>query len=164
MALTAFKRLPVSASGFYVPWFVAWIDREPDFRVIGPGKLAQAVNRKLCWVCGQPLGVYKAFPIGPMCAINRNISEPPSHWKCAEYAVQACPFLSNPRMRRNEKDLPPDHFEPAGHMIRRNPGVIGIWVTKTFSAERVGHSGRPLPAGPSGARRVQCAYIHRRRL
>ncbi|WP_035692795.1 hypothetical protein [Bradyrhizobium elkanii] len=132
------KRLPVSATGYYVPWFVAWIDREPDFRVIGPGKLAQAVNRKLCWICGQPLGVYKAFPIGPMCAINRNISEPPSHWECAEYAVQACPFLANPRMRRNEKDLPSDHREPAGTMIRRNPGAIGIWVTKQYSAVRCG--------------------------
>ncbi|MFH0301394.1 hypothetical protein AAFX91_30085 [Bradyrhizobium sp. 31Argb] len=42
-------------------------------------------------------------------------------------------------MRRNEKDLPPGHTEPAGHMIRRNPGAIGIWVTKTYSAVRVGH-------------------------
>ncbi|SCB52237.1 hypothetical protein GA0061099_10302 [Bradyrhizobium yuanmingense] len=76
-----------------------------------------------------------------MCAINRNISEPPSHWECAEYAVQACPFLSNPRMRRNEKDLPAAHVEPAGYMIRRNPGDIGIWVTKTYSAVRLGHTG-----------------------
>jgi len=57
------KRLPISATGFPVPWFVAWIDGLPDFRVIGPDKMVQAVNRKLCWVCGQPLGVHKAFPL-----------------------------------------------------------------------------------------------------
>lgn len=130
------KRLPISATGFPVPWFVAWLDGESDFRVIGPGKLVQAVNRKLCWVCGQPMGVHKAFPIGPMCAINRNIAEPPCHFECAEYAVRACPFLSNPRMRRNEKDLPDGHREPAGVMIRRNPGAIAIWVTRDYRCVR----------------------------
>ncbi len=132
------KRLPISDTGFPIPFFVAWIDGKPDFRVIGPDKLPQAVNRKLCWVCGQPLGQFKAFPIGPMCAITRTISEPPCHLECAEYAVQACPFLANPRMRRNEKNLPPEYQEPAGTMILRNPGATCIWVTKDFRAFRSG--------------------------
>ena len=36
--------------------------------------------------------------------------------------TKACPFLSQPRMRRNEKDLP-EHLDAAGIMLRRNPGV-----------------------------------------
>ncbi|UQR65088.1 hypothetical protein LRP30_07480 [Bradyrhizobium sp. C-145] len=98
-----------------------------------------AVKRSLCWVCGQPLGQYKAFPIGPMCAVNRAIAEPPSHLECAEYAVRACPFLTNPRMRRNEKNMPAGRQEPVGMMIKRNPGVICIWVTKEFRVMRDGN-------------------------
>jgi hypothetical protein len=130
------KRLAVSTSGYPVPWFVAWIDGAPDFRVIGEGTPEQAIKRSLCWICGQPLGQYKAFPIGPMCAINRTISEPPAHLDCAEYCVRACPFLSNPRMRRHERDLPEERRVPPGTMIRRNPGAVAVWVTKTFRCVR----------------------------
>jgi hypothetical protein len=129
------KRLPISPTGFYVPWFVSWIDGLPEFRAFDGDKMVAAVNRKLCWVCGQPLGQYKAFTIGPMCAINRTIAEPPSHLECAEYSVRACPFLSTPRARRNEKDLPA-HENPAGNMILRNPGAVAIWVCKEFSVTR----------------------------
>jgi hypothetical protein len=132
------KRLRISSTGFPVPWFVSWFEGAPDFRIASTEKLVQAVNRKLCWVCGQPLGQYKAFTIGPMCAITRTISEPPAHLECAEYAVRACPFLTKPRMRRNEKDLPPDRRAPPGIAIRRNPGAVCIWVTKEFRAVRHG--------------------------
>src|SRR5258708_39459955 len=91
-------RLPISPTGFPVPWFVAWVDGVPDFRVIGPDKIVQAVKRNLCWLCGQPKGIHHAFVIGPMCAINRTISEPSSHLECAQFAAVACPFLANPRM------------------------------------------------------------------
>src|SRR5262245_17927108 len=97
-------RLPISPAGYPVPWFVATIKGEPDFRVIGPDKIARAVRADLCWLCGQTLGRFKAFVGGPMCAVNRTSAEPPSHRECAEYAVRACPFLTRPRMRRNEKD------------------------------------------------------------
>lgn len=142
------KRLPISPKGFPVPWFVAYIDGEPDFRVIGPGKFRDALQRNRCWICGEPTGARKAFVIGPMCTINRVSAEPPSHLDCAEYAVRACPFLSKPRMRRNEADLPKDHQNPAGIMIKRNPGVAAIWITRHFSLMREGggvlyHLGEP---------------------
>lgn len=133
------KRLPISPSGFPVPWFVAWQDGVPDFRVIGPGKIAAAHNKKLCWVCGEPRGVHLCFPIGPMCSINRTIAEPPSHYDCARFSAMACPFLSKPRMRRNEKDLPTDHKLPAGEMIKRNPGVTCLWITRSYKPFRVGN-------------------------
>jgi hypothetical protein len=135
------KRLPISPTGFPVPWFVAWRDGVPDFRVIGPDKMVQAVNRKLCWICGQPLGVRKAFLIGPMCAVNRCISEPPSHLECADYAARACPFLTTPHAKRNAKDLPDERVTPAG-AIMRNPGAVAVWITKSFKAFR--HDGSVL--------------------
>ena len=149
------KALPISPKGYPVPWFVAWIkddkevgrgEGEPDFRVIGGDRIVTAVNQHRCWVCGELLGLYKAFVIGPMCAINRVISEPPSHRDCAIYSATACPFLSHPHMQRNEKDLPGPELgasAPAGIGIKRNPGAICVWVTKSFKPfrARAGNSG-----------------------
>lgn len=133
--------LPISDEGYPVPWFVAWlIDGKPqprgigtpDFRVIHPGAISQAHTKQRCWLCGQRRGVWGAFPIGSMCAVNRVSSEPPSHLACAEYAVRACPFLTQPRMVRNTKGLPEERYI-AGIPVMRNPGVTAIWVTKSYN-------------------------------
>jgi hypothetical protein len=124
------RRLPLSPKNMPVPWFVAFIDGVPDFRVIGPGKIAEAWKRHKCWVCGDVLGANLAMTLGPMCAINRTISEPPAHRECAIYSCMACPFLSNPRMRRNERGLPDDGQDAAGFGIKRNPGAVAVWITR----------------------------------
>lgn len=130
-------RLPVDDRGYPVPWFVAWVGDppKPDFRVIGEGKMLEAIRFSKCWICGDELGKHVAFVIGAMCAVNRVSAEPPSHRECAEYAVRACPFLVRPHMVRRENDLPEDAVEPGGIMLRRNPGVGLVWITgKTKSA------------------------------
>jgi hypothetical protein len=118
---------------FPVPWFVAWIAGKPDFRVIEAGKIVAAVRYAKCWLCGQRLGSVKTFVIGPMCAVNRVSSEPPCHLDCAEYAVKVCPFLTQPKMRRNEKGLPEDRQEAAGIAIPRNPGASLLWSTLLYT-------------------------------
>lgn len=127
-------RLPLDPKrGLPVPWFVAWIDGQPDFRIVGPGRLRTAEQAGLCWICGQALGSRRAsFVIGPMCAVNRVSSEPPSHHDCATYAAVACPFLANPERRRRESRKPEAAQDPAGTMIRRNPGVALVWVSRTW--------------------------------
>jgi hypothetical protein len=136
------RSLPISSRGFPVPWFVTVRDAEGewDFRVVDPRRVAEAVNRKRCWICGKPLGRHIAFAIGPMCSINRITSEPPAHRVCAEYAVKACPFMSHPRARRNDIGMPAEKFVP-GLMIARNPGVIAIWITETFRPFRTERGG-----------------------
>lgn len=131
-------RLPRDRHDRPVPWFVAWVDDAPDFRVIGPGRLRDAIRFDLCWICGHRRGRNAAFVIGPMCVINRVSAEPGSHLDCAVYAAQACPFLTTPRMRRRDSRLPDGHADPAGMMIRRNPGVAVVWVSRTA---------RPFPVG-----------------
>ena len=129
------SRLPVSDEGYPIPWFVAEVDGKRDFRVMDGEKLGIAVRLKRCWMCGQPLGKFMTFPIGPMCAVNRNIAEPPSHHGCAEYGARACPFLTQPRMRRNGKDLPEDgRWSETG--LKRNPGVICLWTTLSYRIHR----------------------------
>lgn len=130
------RRLRVSSQGYPVPWFVAWVDGEPEFRAIEPGRMSNAWIKKRCWLCGEQLGKYLSFVIGPMCMVNQINSEPPSHHDCAQYAVKACPFLAHPRMRRNEKDLP-EHDGMPGIAIARNPGVIVIWTTLSYKPFRV---------------------------
>lgn len=132
-------RLPVDPDrGYPVPWFVHWDENgKPDFRVIKQGRIRDAIKYKRCWICGDPLGTFVAYVAGPMCAINRVSSEPPSHRECAVYAAQACPFLVRPHMHRREAGLPDEAVEPAGDMIKRNPGVALVWVTRKSHVFRV---------------------------
>jgi hypothetical protein len=124
--------LPLNERGYPIPWFVAMIDGKADFRVVGAGRREEAVRYKRCWICGDILGAYKAFVIGPMCAVNRITSEPPSHQDCAEYAAIACPFLVNPTQQRRPYALPTGTHSPGGIALDRNPGVTLIWTTNTF--------------------------------
>lgn len=136
------RHLHISDKGYPVPWFVAWLDEngratqrgkgKPDFRVIAPNAIVMAHSLGLCWLCGDKLGSFRTFVIGPMCALNKTSAEPPSHRDCADYAARACPFLTNPRERRNEKDKPAGHLPPAGVMIPRNPGVALVWTTRRY--------------------------------
>lgn len=137
--------LPRNSAGYPIPWFV---DREigpddlpnpdPDFRIADKRKLAAAMAFRLCWVCGDSLindtlgraATQYAYVIGPMCAVNRVSSEPPSHRSCAVYSAQACPFLTTPTMRRRPVDME-QVVKPDGEMILRNPGVALVWVTNS---------------------------------
>lgn len=127
--------LPLDHRGYPVPRFVALVDGQPDHRLVNPPYLAAAVRRGLCWVCGEPLGKFKNFLVGPMCTINRVSSEPPQHRECAEYAARACPFLSKPQMHRREAGLPGHVVDPAGGFIKRNPGAVCIWTCHDYEAE-----------------------------
>jgi hypothetical protein len=133
--------LPIDERGYPVPAFVQWLYKDgekiraaprgcgvPDFRIIDPHHLKDCVTQSLCWVCGQKMGIHRAYVIGPMCVINRNSAEPPSHVECAEWSVRGCPFLSRPNMVRREDELTAkSEGNVAGHMIKRNPGVTVIW-------------------------------------
>jgi hypothetical protein len=125
------QRLPVDERGFPVPWFVAWENGKPDFQYVRPERAEQAHRRRVCWICGKPMGRMKCFVIGPMCAVNRVSSEPPSHPQCARFAAESCPFLSKPMAKR----LPRREgvAEPPGLMITRNPGVTLVWRCLRYS-------------------------------
>lgn len=127
--------LPVDERGYPVPFFVSWIDGKPEFRAADGRKFRLCLEQQLCWVCGQPLGGFKTFTIGPMCAVTRTTAEPPSHKECSEWSVKGCPFLSKPKMVRREDEFTEaakKHDMTAGIPIDRNPGVTCVWTTKKF--------------------------------
>ena len=148
------RHLPIDARGYPVPWFVAYVTgpdgaRVPDFRVADGAKRIRAMRERLCWVCGQPLGRWLAFVLGPMCTITRTTTEPALHRECAEWSARHCPFLTQPRAVRREDGLPPDAVIPGGEAILRNPGVAAIWITREFSTFRDGRGGWLITVGPA---------------
>lgn len=132
------RALPVNDAGYPVPWFVATIDGKPDFRVIERGRIEHCLLNPVCWVCGGIRGPNEpaAFVIGPMCAVNRNTAEPPSHVDCAVYSATHCPFLTIPKMHRREARMPEEAVTPAGIAIPRNPGVALVWLSRTWRPYR----------------------------
>jgi len=126
--------------GYPVPWFVAWIDGKPDFRVIGHDAIRTATMQKRCWICGMNFdgSEDRAFVIGPMCAVNRVTAEPPAHRECAVYSATHCPFLITPNMTRRDRHKPAGTKVPPGIMIPRNPGVALVWIAadRAWTAER----------------------------
>lgn len=144
------RLLPRDTRGYPIPWFVVTIEGKPEFPVMDGRRLVEAVQRQRCWVCGGPLlDALVAFTIGPMCAVNRNTAEPPEHVDCAVYSATHCPFLTNPAQRRlgdvpriAETHAAAGVIPPAGEMIRRNPGVALVWITKR-RGERGGWSIKP---------------------
>src|ERR1044071_6366513 len=135
------RALPVDHRGYPVPFFVGWVDGAPDHRTADPDKMKRCVEEGRCWLCGDKLGRYLACCIGPMCAVNRNTSEPPSHKECALYAVRTCPFLTRPYARRRAAGLPEAVVDAAGIPLDRNPGVALVWVTRRVQPYRAPDGG-----------------------
>jgi hypothetical protein len=123
-------RLPLDARGYPVPKFVEWIDGKPDFRVMKAGHFAACIQRKLCWICGEPLGRWMCFVIGPTGSVHHVSSEPPSHRECGTFAVKTCPFLVFPNRQRDDHDLPVDATTAA--TTADNPGATALWVTDNY--------------------------------
>lgn len=135
-------KLPLNDGGYPVPFFVGYVNGKPDFRMTDPHKIRACINDSLCWICGEQLGRYKAFVAGPMCGVNRNSAEPPSHKDCAEWAVQACPFLVKPQMVRREDEMTKAHEKSVpGIGIKRNPGAAMVWVTTSYKLVNDGRGG-----------------------
>jgi hypothetical protein len=125
-APAAIQQLPVDPRGYPIPYFVGELHGVPDFRVLNHEHLVRAINQRRCWICGGRLGRLLTFLVGPMCSVNSISAEPPSHRVCANFAAQACPFLSRPLAKRRTEGLP-EEATAAGIMIERNPGVTLAW-------------------------------------
>ena len=134
------RRLPVDPErGYPVPYFVRWLKGKPEFRLVDPVKLVRCIRGRACWICGCPLSkdAPASFVSGPLMAVTRASSEPPSHLECARFAAKACPFLAIPKMDRRPDNSPPSK-DPPGLMVKRNPGVVLIW-TSEWTLQRVEH-------------------------
>lgn len=140
------RHLPVAKSGWLVPWFVALVNGEPEFRAMDGEKFADAIRFRLCWVCGEKLGIYQTFTLGPMCAITRTTSEPPSHLECARWSANNCPFLTQRQIKYREGEFTKS-CPVAGFPIKRQPGVALLWTTLSYKPFRDGKGGVLITVG-----------------
>lgn len=135
---TRLLSLPV-LRGYPVPWFVAEVNGERDFRIISRAKIPIAVKESRCWICGQQLGKYVAFNGGAICGMSQLSAEPPAHKDCAVFAAKACPFLNQQlEVRRVFADgMPEGVFCDVEIQRLENPGIAMVWVTTFFNVKRV---------------------------
>jgi hypothetical protein len=133
------RGLPLDKRGYPVPWFVEWVNGEPEFRAMSVQKLHAAIKQRLCWVCGKKLFPEMVFVVGPMCTATRISPEAPCHRECALFAALSCPFLSKPQMTRRRNDLPTD-IQMADGLNPRNPGATVLWFTRRFDLVQNGRS------------------------
>jgi hypothetical protein len=84
-------------AGLPVPFTVKWNDDGPDFAELDPKLWLEAVEKKLCNVCGEKLGEWAFYIGGELCFNNRSFLDPPMHRNCAALAVKMCPFLNGKR-------------------------------------------------------------------
>lgn len=128
--------LPVSPKGYPTPWFVETMpDGTRDFRIMSAGRRVLAVRKKLCWVCGEPVGRHMTFVAGPMCGINRTTAEPPCHMGCAVWSAMACPFMVLPAAKYRLANLPEDARTNEG-ALTGNPGVAMLWTCQDYTTFR----------------------------
>lgn len=160
---------PIDHRGFPVPWFVTQKtdDGRWNFVVLDRAQILRAQRLRLCWICGQQLGRFGTFVVGPITGITMAAGEPPAHLDCATFAAKACPFLVNPSMRRNDVQRGDANESFGGVPLEHNPGVIALWSCTKWQVQRahVGHIFRlPKPTSLSfwaEGRRASPAEIER---
>jgi hypothetical protein len=97
------SHLKIDERGYPIPFFVAYVNGKPDFRMLEVTKQKQCVEKKLCSICGKKLFEYQYFITGPMGLKNGTHSDPPSHRECAEYSMNICPHLYFEKADRNDR-------------------------------------------------------------
>ena len=164
------KSLPRDSVGRPIPFFVAIVKGEPDFRVVTTERLVAAVRGQLCWVCGMRLkrvmgsaSPRGTFVAGPMCVVNRTSAEPPCHADCAEWSAKACPFLTKPAKERRTANLPDGREDPAGIAIMRNPGVTALIDSSKWAAYPVQAEGAQPGILFNMTRADSVAWLHQGR-
>lgn len=137
------RRLPRDARGYPIPKFVKWLaDAEtgqlrPEFRIIDNEHMRRCTEHNLCWVCGGHMGVHKTFVIGVLSSVSGASGEPPSHRDCAEFAVQACPYLANPTAQRTLDDSKHGTVPLPGSVDYK--GSVNLtWTTQRYAVHQYG--------------------------
>lgn len=108
---TSFRGLQTDHRGYPVPYVV--MQDPPKLAVIDPRRFHECAQLKLCGVCGRRLGNKKWFLGGESSSTCRLFTFPAQHEECARYALRACPFITNPKMK----------YGKVGSQERANPNV-----------------------------------------
>jgi hypothetical protein len=90
--------LPIDKRGFPVPVIIK-NDKDgiPNFKINDSKKVLDCITKKLCTVCGKPLGDDKWLVGGIISAFHPYgaYNDAPMHKICVDYSMQMCPYLAN---------------------------------------------------------------------
>ncbi|WP_328617257.1 hypothetical protein OHS18_13530 [Amycolatopsis sp. NBC_00355] len=119
----ALAHLPI-VGGLVVPWITP---RTTDGRyllgAVDAAKIRMAIHRRLCGVCGQPLGDRLVLLVRESDLARLASTEPGLHPHCAAYCTTACPMVAGRR----------SHYRTSAHHI--GPSAIhGADVDKRLGA------------------------------
>jgi hypothetical protein len=108
---TRMAHRPRDQRGYPIP-FSQFVDDAgtPDFRTLDDGRTMQCLQRRLCSLCGEPMGRHIFFVGGPKCVEHGLFYDPPMHRDCAIFAIQTCPHLA--RAKGRYADPAPRIFKP----------------------------------------------------
>jgi hypothetical protein len=97
--------LKLDTRGYPIPYFVSWINGQPEFRFLDPARLEMIIERKVCHICGKKLPTdFFYFITGPVGLQNRVITDAPMHRLCAEFSLKACPHIYYQKAERRDND------------------------------------------------------------
>ncbi|WP_293196293.1 hypothetical protein [Ottowia sp.] len=129
------RSLKRDSRGYPIPAFVLVPESgEPDLRVLDRAWWLYAVEYRRCGICGQPLGRHLAFVGGTASISNRLFTDLPMHVDCAQYALQACPFLAAPTFKYASSipQLDGVATRMSEAVSDQRPTIYGMGVTRSF--------------------------------
>lgn len=133
-----------------MPFLVLVVDGKPDFRISDAERWAKAVRDRRCALCGEGLGRHIAFIGGPRSHASRAFTDPGMHYECAAYAMQVCPYLALPRMRRTAQHVAYEDvaIHTTEEVVEERPEVFFLGVSTDFEVEQFDSGSYYVRAAP----------------
>lgn len=121
------RDLPIDPRGYPVPVNVTR-DRngKPNFATNDETARQMLFRQDNCGICGGKLLRGRWSIGGPGSALHPDgaFLDPPMHYECARYAVQACPYLAMPTYSKSVSKIAPMGVGPVKGGIAYNPTVF----------------------------------------
>lgn len=136
------SHLKIDKRGYPVPFFVSWINGEPEFRYLDAVRAKMIIDNKLCHICGKKLNKdFFYFISGPIGLQNRISSDAAMHKTCAEFSLRACPHLYLQKAdRRDNDELGKAIGSMPSPVIREKPNTL--FLIKSNKFKKVLHEGQ----------------------
>lgn len=136
---------PRDRHGRIIGWTVAiGDDGEPMHGTNVALRCAEAIERRRCGLCGNPLAGRVAFVGNGECVLNRSFLEPPMHEACARYSLAVCPYLLAAEGFTASRERP----GVAVLADRSRPARMALYVTRDFRPLYGDHPPMSLAGAP----------------
>lgn len=128
------SHLKIDKRGYPIPYFVSWVNGEPEFRYMDHKRLMMIIEKKLCHICGIKLPKdYFYFISGPVGLQNKVSSDAAMHRICAEFSLKACPHLYLQKAERRENDDLGKHLNARpSPLIKEKPSELYLVKSSKF--------------------------------